>query len=108
MLAHPKLVLAAALLAAAAGWRVWSGLSVDVFPEIREPRVVVQVEAGGLTAEEVEQRVTMPIESVMNGIPGVRKVRSSSGGGLAMVWVDFDWDVDLTKARFSEIGRAHV
>lgn len=78
---------------------------MDVFPEIREPRVVVQVEAGGLTAEEVEQRVTIPIESVMNGIPGVRKVRSSSGGGLALVWVDFDWDVDLAKARFSVFER---
>ena len=105
ILAYPKLVFAAALLAAAAGWRVWSGLSVDVFPEIREPRVVVQVEAGGLTAEEVEQRVAMPIESAMNGIPGVRKVRSSSGGGLAMVWVDFDWDVDLANARFSVFER---
>ena len=105
ILAHPKLVLAAALVVAAVGWRVWQTLPVDVFPEIREARVVIQVEAGGLTAEEVEQRVTIPIEAVMNGIPGVRKVRSSSGGGLAFVWVEFDWDVDLIRARYSVFER---
>ena len=54
VLAHPKLVLAAALVVAAVGWRVGKSLPVDVFPEIREARVVVQIEAGGLTAEEVE------------------------------------------------------
>lgn len=105
VVAHPKLALAAALLVAALGWRVGKGLSVDVFPEIREPRVVVQTEAGGLTAEEVEQRVTIPVEAAMNGIPGVRTVRSSSGGGLSFVWVDFDWDVDLAQARFSVFER---
>lgn len=75
ILAHPKLMLVGAVLLAAIGWRVAQELPVDVFPEIREPRVVVQVEAGGLSAEEVEQFVTIPIEAVMNGIPGVRKVR---------------------------------
>ena len=105
ILAHPKLVLAVALVCAAVGWRVGKTLPVDVFPEIREARVVVQVEAGGLTAEEVEQRVTIPIEAVMNGIAGVRKVRSSSGGGLAFVWVEFDWDTDLMQARYSVFER---
>ncbi len=105
ILAHPKLALAAALLVAVLGWRVGKDLPVDVFPEIREPRVVVQTEAGGLTAEEVEQRVTIPIEAAMNGIPGVRTVRSSSGGGLSFVWVDFDWNVDLAQARFSVFER---
>lgn len=105
ILAHPKLALAAALLVAALGWRVGKDLPVDVFPEIREPRVVVQTEAGGLTAEEVEQRVTIPIEAAMNGLPGVRTVRSSSGGGLSFVWVDFDWDVNLAQARFSVFER---
>lgn len=105
ILAHPKLALAATFLVAALGWRVGQSIPVDVFPEIREPRVVVQTEAGGLTAEEVEQRVTIPIEAAMNGIPGVRTVRSSSGGGLSFVWVDFDWNVDLAQARFSVFER---
>ncbi|MGN0852626.1 MAG: CusA/CzcA family heavy metal efflux RND transporter [Kiritimatiellia bacterium] len=105
LLAHPRLVVAAAILLAAIGWRVGTRLSVDVFPEIREPRVVVQVEAGGLTAEEVEQRAIIPLEAAMNGIPGVRNVRSSSSGGLGFVWVDFDWSADISLARFGVFER---
>ena len=105
ILAHPKLVLAAALVVAAVGWRVWQTLPVDVFPEIREARVVIQVEAGGLTAEEVEQRVTIPIESAVNGLAGVKGVRSSSGGGLSFVWVDFEWSADPDVSRFRVFER---
>ncbi|MGN0853944.1 MAG: CusA/CzcA family heavy metal efflux RND transporter [Kiritimatiellia bacterium] len=105
LLAHPKIVVAGAILLAALGWRVGTHLAVDVFPEIREPRVVIQVEAGGLTAEEVEQRVVIPLEAAMNGIPGVRNVRSSSSGGLGFVWVDFDWNEDISLARFGVFER---
>ena len=105
LLPPPRLAVAAAVLFAAAGWRIGARLPVDVFPEIREPRVVVQVEAGGLTAEEVEQLVVVPIEAAMNGIPGVRNVRSSSGSGLGFVWVDFDWNEDLSRARFGVFER---
>jgi len=101
----PKTVVVALLIAAALGVRTWRNLAVDVFPDISVPRVTIQTEAGGLTAEEVEQLVTIPIESAVNGIPGVSTVRSSSSGGLSFVWVDFDWNVDLARARFDVFER---
>ena len=105
LLQYPKTVLAALIGLAVVGFTVFRALPVDVFPDIQAPRVVIQTEAGGLTAEEVELRITTPIESAMNGIPGVTAVRSSSGGGLSFVWVDFDWSVDLSKARFAVFER---
>ena len=102
---NPKTIIAAMLIAAVAGFRTWQNLAVDVFPDISVPRVTIQTEAGGLSAEEVEQLVTIPIESVMNGIPGVSTIRSSSSGGLSFVWVDFDWNVDVSRARFDVFER---
>ncbi|MDD4101417.1 MAG: efflux RND transporter permease subunit [Kiritimatiellae bacterium] len=104
-LKNPWLTLALTLAALAAAALVTRKLPVDVFPELKVPRVVVQTEAGGLTAEEVEQFITIPLESAMNGIPGVKVVRSSSGGGLSFVWVDFEWGTDLFRARWSVAER---
>ncbi len=102
---NPKTVLIAVFAAALLGVRAWREAAVDVFPDVAMPRVTIQTEAGGLTAEEVEQLVTIPIESAVNGIPGITSVRSSSSGSLSFVWVDFDWTVDQARARFDVFER---
>ncbi len=98
-LRYTSLVLiAAVMLVGYAGYRL-PQMSVDVFPELNAPTVTIMAEAGGLAADEVEQYVTFPIESAVNGMTGVRRVRSASAIGLSIVWVDLEWGADLFDAR---------
>lgn len=92
-------VLIAGLAIFSYGIYVTANTSVDILPDLNRPTVTIFTEAEGLATEEVEQIVSVPIESVMNGAPGVERVRSVSTAGLSLVFVEFKWDQEILTAR---------
>ncbi|MEO5580302.1 MAG: efflux RND transporter permease subunit, partial [Gemmatimonadaceae bacterium] len=93
------MVLAAATIMLIAG--VWTAyrMPVDVFPDLTAPTVTILTEAHGMAPEEVEALVSFPIETAVNGATGVRRVRSSTAQGISVVWVEFDWGIEIFRAR---------
>lgn len=98
-LRYRAIVLLISLILLAGGSYMITTMSIDVFPDLDRPRVVILTECTGLATEEVETLVTQPIEIALLGSNGVEAVRSQTTGGLNVIFVEFDWDTEIRAAR---------
>src|SRR6478672_10027135 len=96
---HSWMVIGLALLLLGAGGWTARQMPIDVFPDLTAPTVTILTEGHGMAPEEMESLVTLPIESAVNGASGIRRVRSATAVGIAVVWVEFDWGTDIFAAR---------
>ena len=96
---HHWIVIGLSVLLLAAGAWTARQMPIDVFPDLTAPTVTILTEGHGMAPEEMESLVTFPIESAINGASGVRRVRSATAVGIAVVWVEFDWGTDIFMAR---------
>src|ERR671925_909496 len=96
---HHWLVIGLSALLLAAGLWTARDMPVDVFPDLTAPTVTILAEGRGMAPEEMETLVTFPIEAAINGASDVRRVRSATAVGIAVVWVEFDWGTDIFQAR---------
>src|SRR5687768_8447222 len=92
------------VVALAVAFLIWGGYAIsevplDVLPDLTAPSVTVLVEGPGMTPTEMESLVTIPIEAALNGASAVRRIRSATAVGVAVVWIDFDWGEDIYRAR---------
>jgi CzcA family heavy metal efflux pump len=96
---HSWLVIGLSVLLFGAGAWTARQMPIDVFPDLTAPTVTILTEGHGMAPEEMESLVTFPLESAINGASGVRRVRSATAVGIAVVWVEFDWGTDIFMAR---------